>query len=692
MARLTALEKGRGIRLSNKTVKDVQCQARVDHLVGREGEISRFSDLLATERVPCVVYVHGPGGIGKSSLLEAFRTCAHEQGFAFDCLDARLLPALPGAVQQAVDQVLAEPGGGDSVRILAIDHIERLASLDGWLRVELLPSLPAGIVLVLAGRNRPDAQWHADPGLSELLIDIELEPLESEAVSEYLQLRNVREHHRTVVRDFARGHPLALALAVDQVTREPDKSFDVAGSPDLIRHLVDWLLGDVDEQLRLDTLAACATVRVLDEPLLTAMLQQNEVREEFNWLAEQHFIDRQMNGLMIHDLVRDVIVHELRGRNIEHHHALIRHAAAHMLDGLEGAGQSTALQAIGETIYTLRHEPHVKRQFPFGDVQCYPDSATTAEIPALKAEVAQLEGDESAAWFEYWLGQEGTELLVLRDRSRQPCALGVNLLFDALDLAAGSDDPCVQALFRYLGRHAPLRGEEQVMLTRFMFAHGTHQARTPVWAELAAQLNGLMFTPGIVLLGWASDLSHDWSHISDTADAWILPDTNYEIGGRTYGITAHDLRREPRLQWAHNCVERILSDGDAPELQPTDVVLLGREAFEEAVVEALHGFHDDSILAQSPLLDSPMLRRYSSRPDPDSLRSLIQATSARRLSVSPQPCSLHEALEQVYFVPTSKHRAAAESVYVSERTLRRRLRQAESRLVEVLWQFETQVE
>ena len=137
-------------------------------------------------------------------------------------------------------------------------------------------------MLVLAGRNRPDAQWHADPGLSELLIDMELEPLEPEAVSEYFRRRNVPDKHRTAVRDFARGHPLALALAVDQVAREPDKPFDAAESPDLIRDLVEWLLGDVDEPRRLDALAACATVRVLNEPLLAAMLQRSEVREEFD--------------------------------------------------------------------------------------------------------------------------------------------------------------------------------------------------------------------------------------------------------------------------------------------------------------------------------------------------------------------------------------------------------------------------
>lgn len=222
-----------------------------------------------------------------------------------------------------------------------------------------------------------------------------------------------------IIQAGARGHPLALALAADRVLREPEKSFDATSSPDLIHDLMAWLLQDVNEPRRLEALAACATVRSLNEPLLAAMLDRHDVREEFDWLADQHFVERQVTGLVIHDLVREIVVHDLRGRNLELHHTMIRRAAAHLLDALEGAGERAALSAVGDTIYTLRHEPYVKRLFPFRDARCFPDSAGADEIPALKAEVARLEGDESAAWFEYWPGRTGTNVLVMRG-SRLP--------------------------------------------------------------------------------------------------------------------------------------------------------------------------------------------------------------------------------------------------------------------------------
>lgn len=673
-------------------IQAAQRRVRADWFVGRERELASFTDLLAARDTPRIVFVHGPGGIGKSSLLEAFRHTARRLHLGFEHLDARLLPARPDAVAHAVEGVLAGVPGdraAHAVRIVALDHAEQLSALDGWLRAGLLPGLPAGIVLVLAGRRRPGPEWRADPGLSSLLIEYELGPLEPDPVSRYLQLRGVPAHQQSAVRDFARGHPLALALAADRVLREPEKPFDATSSPDLIHDLMAWLLQDVNEPRRLEALAACATVRSLNEPLLAAMLDRYDVREEFDWLADQHFVERQVTGLVIHDLVREVVVHDLRGRNLELHHTMIRRAAAHLLDALEGAGERAALSAVGDTIYTLRHEPYVKRLFPFRDARCYPDSAGADEIPALKAEVARLEGNESAAWFEHWLGRTGTNLLVMRDSARQPVAMATTICFGRADVAAGSEDPCVQALFRYLSRHAPLRGSEQVMLLRFLLAHDTHQARTPVWAELTAQLNGLMFTPGISLLAWVSDLSYDWENIEDTADAWLLPDSEYRIGGRRYAITAHDTRREPPLVWARNCVERILRDGDAPELQPAEVVLLDEAAFEDAVIQALRGFHDDTALARNPLIHAALLRRHSARRDPDALRTLIRESSAGRLATRQHPRSLHDVLDRIYFTPVGKQHAAAADLHVSERTLRRRLREAESRLVDTLWELET---
>ncbi len=106
-------------------------------------------------------------------------------------------------------------------------------------------------------------------------------------------------------------------------------------------------------------------------------------------------------------------------------------------------------------------------------------------------------------------------------------------------------------------------------------------------------------------------------------------------------------------------------------------------------MQALHDFHDETAMAHNALLHAPLLRRHSTRRDPDALRTLIRETSAGRLETRQHPCSLHDVLDRTYFTPVGKQHAAGADLHVSERTLRRRLREAESQLVDTLWELET---
>ena len=54
--------------------------ARRRGFVGRTAELSRFGVLLADPGEPRVVYVHGPGGVGKTALLRQFEWLAGQAG------------------------------------------------------------------------------------------------------------------------------------------------------------------------------------------------------------------------------------------------------------------------------------------------------------------------------------------------------------------------------------------------------------------------------------------------------------------------------------------------------------------------------------------------------------------------------------------------------------------------------------
>lgn len=664
-----------------------QKRARADYFVGREAELAGFAELLHTGDAPRIVFVHGPGGIGKSNLLDGFAQIAEQAGYAFARLDARQLAPAPRMVARAVEHALdGLPATSRPLRVLALDHVEQLSALDGWLRDQWLPNLPSDLLLVLAGRQGPDAYWRADPGINALLTEYALEPLDARAMDEYLSRRGVGREQSTAVQAFARGYPLPLALAVDQVLRAPDRVFDIDHFPDLIRALVQWLLGDVEHREELLTLQACASVRRLDEPLLAAMLESDEVTRHFDWLADQHYTERQTHGLVIHDLVREIVIRDMRCRNLGRHHALIRRAFEHLMVGADTAQEHFRVKTVPDILYALRQEEHIKKHLGFGALRCYPDSPQPNELDSLAAEVETLEGAASRSWFEYWVQDPASQLIVIRESSQRPVAFALLLQLDAESIAEAGADPCLQAFQRHLGEHAPLRAAEQVLLARFRMAHGSHQALTPAWAELSAHLNGRMFTPGISLLASVSDIRYDWQGMAENADYHLLPDSQYQLDDRQYMISAHDLRREPALEWAEKSFERVIRGGLAPELRSAPVTLLDKPAFAEAVKHVLHCYRDDNVLAASPLLRSPMLRRYSNQRDSDALRELIEQVS------NEQTPDVHTLLEKAFFHPrTTKQQAIASELHVSERTLRRHLRDAQEQLIAALWRRETRI-
>jgi energy-coupling factor transporter ATP-binding protein EcfA2 len=148
--------------------------ARHRWFVGREAERELFRSALTAPDLPfCLLVVHGPGGVGKSSLLGEFAGIAAEAGAGAYLLDGRNVDPAPDAFIHALRSALALTADEDPLDVLAarpgrhallIDTFEVLAPLDGWLRDRFLPHLPDNTLVVLAGRQPLGEAWRADPG------------------------------------------------------------------------------------------------------------------------------------------------------------------------------------------------------------------------------------------------------------------------------------------------------------------------------------------------------------------------------------------------------------------------------------------------------------------------------------------------------------------------------------------------
>lgn len=123
--------------------------ARRSFFVGRAAELELFRQALLAEEAPfAVLYLFGPGDVGKTTLLREYARLAAEQGRPVYRLDGRDVDPSPQGFLLALSQAIGPETPPLSLKTLAelppavllLDTYERLAALDGWLREVFFPA------------------------------------------------------------------------------------------------------------------------------------------------------------------------------------------------------------------------------------------------------------------------------------------------------------------------------------------------------------------------------------------------------------------------------------------------------------------------------------------------------------------------------------------------------------------------
>src|SRR5579871_2811060 len=288
--------------------------ARHQQFVGREAERERFQAALAAAELPFhVLFVCGPGGVGKSSLLREFVYCCEQAGLPWISLDARNLDPSPESFQSALrsalglapeDTPLAAMAAKVDRGVLLIDTYELLAPLDSWLRDTFLPELPEHALVVIAGREPPSPAWRADAGWRSLLQVMPLRNLSPSESRAYLARRSVPLAQHDAILDFTHGHALALSLVADGFAQRPDDRFKPESAPDVVRALLQQFMQQVPGPAQRAALECCGIVRLTTEPLLADLLQMPDAHDLFEWLRGLSFIESGQQGIYPHDLAR----------------------------------------------------------------------------------------------------------------------------------------------------------------------------------------------------------------------------------------------------------------------------------------------------------------------------------------------------------------------------------------------------
>ncbi len=301
--------------------------ANRDHnrFVGRSAQLEFFERCLDGELTASVILVHGPGGIGKSTLLREIARRAQARGYEIFSVEGRELPPMPDALEAVLS------GARTSERpLVLIDTYERMSALDGYLRRGLLPSLPERAVIIIAGRKPPDPGWFSG-GWEGVATELALGSLDRDEALSLLASRGLSDDRAGAVVEWAGGSPLALALAAD--TAKADREWSPAEGtekPEIVRSLIRRLAAAELNGIRLSALGVAAIARVTTVELMRAVLPERDADLAYERLRSVSFTEPLGDGLALHELVRKALHADLRRRDQERERELRRRIVDHL--------------------------------------------------------------------------------------------------------------------------------------------------------------------------------------------------------------------------------------------------------------------------------------------------------------------------------------------------------------------------
>ncbi|MDK1472919.1 ATP-binding protein [Streptomyces sp. 549] len=653
--------------------------ARDRAFVGREEELELFRTTLAggPDSRP-VLYLHGPGGIGKSTLLHRFAVEAQRAGRAVVTVDGRALEPTPEAFTAAAAAALTEPEA-----VLLVDTFERCQGLEGWLVHRFLPRIPLGTTVVVSGRDAPSPRWTADSAWTDLLHTVPLGDLAPHEAALLLRRRGVPERFHDALLCFTGGNPLALSLAAAVAVREGAASADWAPTQDVVSTLLCQLVGDLPGPEHRRALEVCAHAHVTSEALLRSVLG-DRATDLFAWLRRQPFVESTHAGLCPHDAIREALGADLRWRDPDGFADMHRRLLQAQLDRIRTVSETQLLPAVAALLFLYRTDRQLSR------LQVWDCEGQVRELlyePAHREQVLRLarraEGEDAAALVAFWLDRCPEAFRVYRSTRRDTV-----VAFSAwlrMQEPVGTDvDPVVAAAWTHVRAAGPLRAGDSVGIARFSVAPEEDAGATASPDLMQVRALGEILRAD--RLAWSFVVTPAEGHGDGRFlhfDMHSLPHRP-QTGHRTHRLLAHDWRTHPVAPWLEERTRVMLSG--APDTGTTSdngqLTVLSRAEFDSAVRDALRALRDPEQLRRNPLSRSRVVVDHEVSLD-TALRNAVEALPKQRGGDKQ-----HRALATTYLAGAPTQEAAARRLQLPFSTYRRHLSAAVRWVCDYLWQQE----
>jgi hypothetical protein len=265
-------------------------------------------------------------------------------------------------------------------------------------------------------------------------------------------------------------------------------------------------------------------------------------------------------------------------------------------------------------------------------------------------------------------------------------SFAVLLWFDRISPEDARHDPGVFVVHRWL--QSIDAADQHCWYTRFWMDEGTYQGPSPAnTTSFSLSVPEMLAQKPRVMAMCCRDPQQMLAGVP-VGFYKRVPDGEFEVDGRRYGIIYMDFREISPVAWYRQLIRALAG---APPPGAGGPAPLDRQAFYVAVRRALRVLYQDDLLAKNPLVSCRLVQALG--PHATSLHAAqalqrILRDQSQMLGASPKDADAAQVLAATYLQPGVKQLAVADRLGMPYGTYRHILERAIRRLTDVLWQRE----